>query len=207
MFVKEGHRMVYEITFKNSEKFYGEFKFNLIEQNQKKFNHYLYVDKNEKWDVTTTEIGIPVKVIHTLHGNLIEFYFSEDGRVKMIGKFNNESIQEERTFKPGITVENIMVLKNLDFNSTENYNFDLIQTLEYPKLIAYPMYFRIVGNQKVCVKAGEFNCKKILFSLSDMRGLFFRAYYYVTDDLERNIVKIENMPISGKTELISIENN
>jgi len=67
------------------------------------------------------------------------------------------------------------------------------------------MYFKVIGTTKVSVKAGTFNCKKILFSLTGYKGFFYKAYYYVTDDADRYIVKIENIPVNGSSELIAIE--
>ncbi|MBN1961145.1 MAG: hypothetical protein JW841_09375 [Deltaproteobacteria bacterium] len=52
---------------------------------------------------------------------------------------------------------------------------------------------------------GAFQCLKVKISVIGWRGLFWEAFYYITNDKHRNVVKIKNIPDSGVTELVSIE--
>jgi len=87
----------------------------------------------------------------------------------------------------------------------ERYEFDFLQYDKLPELDADRMYFQVIGEETVTVQAGTFKCRKILFSLSDWRGSFWQAYYYISDDSHRYIVKTENIPHGGAMELIQIK--
>lgn len=67
------------------------------------------------------------------------------------------------------------------------------------------MYFQVLNEEIVKVPAGTFKCKKILFSLADWRGNFYKSYHYITNDVHHYLIKMVNMPTGAKTELISIK--
>lgn len=158
-----------------------------------------------KWEVTTHTNGMPSIIAFQVDKNTIKWKFDGKGTVDMRAHWEGRAFKTSRTFKPNVTGENNLSLRTLDFSQREKYVFDLIQVREMPDLEVYEMFFWVLGEESVTVKAGTFTCKKILFSLSGLRGHFYKAYYYVTDDEHRYIVKIDNIPRGGTSELVHIE--
>lgn len=165
----------------------------------KKGNEKLY-----EWNVVTDAQASPFKIDYYEGNSEVNMVFDGEGRVKMTGNWKDEQLNLTNNFKKNVTLENALILRNLNLDSNKKYVFDLLQREELPKLKAYEMYFKVVGNKTVTVSAGTFDCKKVLFSLTDWRGFFYKAYYYVTNDNHRYIVKIENSPKDVDSELISI---
>ena len=131
--------------------------------------------------------------------------FDGKGGVILTGYWNGKKIEQKNEFMKNVTLENALVVRTLELDNFDEYIFDLLQTSKFPSLESYKMYFKVLGEETVGVKAGTFNCKKILFSIKGWKGIFYKAYYFVSNDEHRYLVKIENMPRGGSTELVSIE--
>ncbi|UCD72300.1 MAG: hypothetical protein JSW70_04710 [Syntrophobacterales bacterium] len=158
-----------------------------------------------RWEVTTYTNGMPSTIAFQIDKNTVKWEFNGKGTVDMRANWEGRTFKRSRTFKPNVTVENTLFLRTLNFSQKEKYVFDLLQIREMPDLEAYEMFFKALGEEKVTVKAGTFTCKKILFSLTGFKGLFYKAYYYVTHDEHRYIIKIDNIPRGGTSELVRIE--
>ena len=169
------------------------------------FFGYIHSDSRSEWRVYSDEKGFPTEISYSASDNALFFEFDGSGNVRMHGVWDEKTVDITKKFKNNVTLENAAVVRTLDFDSGDKYVFDLLQTDKLPRLIAYRMYFKVLGTETVTVKAGTFRCRKILFTLTDWRTLFYKAYYYITDDDKRCIVKIDNVPEGGSSELISIE--
>jgi len=167
---------------------------------------YTNSDKFEKWEVNVNQDAVPSTIVYTSKGNTMELNFDGKGSVQMTGLFAGKQINVTGFFSPSVSLENALILRTRQLKEGEQYVFDLLQTSEFPALKAYEMYFKVAGSQTITVQAGTFQCKKVLFSLKGWRGLFYKAYYYVSDDKHRYLVKMENIPMGGWSELIRIEN-
>lgn len=166
---------------------------------------YIHYDKNVKFDVRTDGLALPDKIIYKNGDTEATFSFAGSGSVNMTFINGRESVTETEKFIPNVTVENALVARTLDLNNTEKHEFDLLQCDKLPDLVAYRMFFQVIGEETVTVKAGTFNCKKVLFSLTGWKGMFYKAYYYISNDEHRYLVKMDNMPKGGSTELIEIQ--
>lgn len=200
-----GETFIMKIIEKNGETYYGTNKYSIQSVDGKTTYYYSYVDKYDSWYVWTDSNGIPFKIIYENEYGKITLLFNHEGKVTMQGSWKNEVIEKIKYFLPNVTLENTLVIRSLNLESNEKYEFDLLQYDKLPELDAYRMYFQVVGEETVTVKAGTFHCKKVLFSLSDWRGIFWQAYYYVSNDSHRYIVKTLNVPDGGAMELIRIE--
>lgn len=157
-----------------------------------------------QWDVETDRNGKPKKIAFEAGENHVSFEFTPEGNVKMQGDWNGKVIQAAKQFKNEVTAENILYLRTRDFSRKKKYVFSLLQLRELPDLKAYPMYFQLVGKETVTVKAGTFKCLKVRFSLTGLKGFMYKAYFYISDDDNRTIVKINNVPKGGSMELVEI---
>ncbi|MBN1648301.1 MAG: DUF3108 domain-containing protein [Spirochaetales bacterium] len=166
---------------------------------------YTNADEVSAWEVHTDLHGVPSLIKYSEKGNSLVLIFDGTGKVRVKGNWKGKEIDLAKTFSPTVTLENAAVARSLDFTSNTKYVFDLLQTDKLPQLVPYRMYFRVVGEEIVTVPAGTFRCKKIQFSLKDWRTLFYKAYYYISDDEKRIIVKIDNVPKGGSSELTAIE--
>lgn len=170
-----------------------------------KYCNYITIGKNEIWDVTTDLNGKPLKICYKKAKDSLKLDFKTNGQVIMKGIWENKKVYESKTFSDNVSLENVLLLQTMDFNNRDKYVFDLIQYDKFPKLVAYRMYFKVTGEQDVTTSAGKFKCKTVDFSLTDLRGLFYTAYYWVSDSPEHTMVKIDNIPaMMGKTELVEI---
>jgi hypothetical protein len=175
-------------------------------ENNGSFNHsYMHYDKDMSFDVMTYGNALPSRVIVTGVNLRAAYMFDGSGSVKMELKNDKGTVEKTGKFTPNVTVENALVARTLDLTSTGKHEFDLLQCGELPELIAYHMYFKVMGEETVSVEAGTFNCKKVLFSLAGWKGMFYKAYYYISNDEHRYLVKMKNMPTGGSTELIQIQ--
>ena len=148
---------------------------------------------------------MPVQCKYSSNNTKIIFDFNKNGNIWVNGLWNMKKINKSGVFMNNVTIENALVVRNLNFTNNEKYIFDLIQIDKLPKLKAFRMYFKVIDNEMINVKAGVFKTKKVLFTLTDWRNVFYKAYYYISDDEHRYIVKIINIPVGGETELLSIE--
>jgi len=202
--IVDGERFVYEIILPDGEKVQSECRYWRKESQGRVLFGYTYNDPVGKWDVLTNAQGYPVEVSHEFYGNPIKFTFGKN-KVHMSGFWNGENISEEREFKGLITPEIAMILRNLDLGSKDRFVLQVIQKDEYPELVTYTMYFQVKEDTTITVKAGTFNCKRVVFSLTDWRGLFYKSNQYITNDEYRRIIKMENFPRGGETELKDYE--
>jgi hypothetical protein len=208
LLIIDGEKLVMEITDKNGETYYGTTTYYIESTAGETTFNYFYEGRDESWSVWTDSNGMPFKIIFENENGILTLLFDHEGEVTLQGTWKNREIEKEKLFQPDntfVTLENTLVLRTLDLESDEKYEFDLLQNDKLPRLDAYRMYFQVVGEETVTVQAGTFYCKKVLFSLSDWRGLFWQACYYITDDCHRYIVKIMNIPDGGESELIKIE--
>jgi hypothetical protein len=200
-----GEKCVMEIRDKSGETYLGTNTYNIQSVDGKTAFYYLFVNKYSSWYVWTDSNAIPFKIIYENEDGKITLLFNHKGEVAMQGIWKNREIEKTGYFLPNVTLENALVVRTLNLESNEKYEFDLLQYDKLPQLDAYRMYFQVIGEETVTVKAGTFYCKKVLFSLSDWRGIFWQAYYYVSNDSHRYIVKTQNVPDGGAMELIRIE--
>jgi len=194
-----------EITEYKKESLNGKLYFSYISTGDYTSTDKYIESGTHRWEVCTDAKGMPAYVNLYSGNNGIWMKFDGNGNVDYNIKWNNKTAGGRKNFKANVSFENALIVRTLDFNRNDNYIFDLIQSRELPDIEAYEMYFKVIGTTKVSVKAGTFNCRKILFSLTGYKGFFYKAYYYVTDDADRYIVKIENIPVNGSSELIAIE--
>jgi len=155
-----------------------------------------------KWEVLADKYSKPIKINYQVGENNLNYLFKGHGLVHVQGTWNKKIIDIEKIFKPNVTIETAFLARSLNFQRKERYIFDLIQLSELPYLEAYEMFFKVIEDQKIEVPAGIFMCKKVIFSLTGFKGYFFKAYFYISIEKPNYIVKIENLPINGRTELI-----
>lgn len=181
-------------------------KFNWANISGTKYSHYIFSGKDFSWNVTGSADGKPKEVIFKAGKDSITLRFNGEGLVICTGSWKNKKISESKKFRANVSMENMLVLQTLDFNKKGKYIFDLIQYDKLPDIIAYRMYFKVRGNETITTSAGTFKCKKIEFSIDDFRSIFYKAYYWITDDSKRLMVKVDNVPaMTGKTVLKSIQ--
>ena len=155
-----------------------------------------------QWDVKILKNGQPYLIQYSVAENVVRWSFDGKGRVCMNGIWDSNTCHDCKQFDTYVTVETNYLIRHVNFVNNEQYIFNLIQLSELPKFKTYIMYFQWVGDEVVQVEAGEFHCKKILFSLKGFKGFFFKSFFYISNDAHRYIVKIDNLPINGTTELI-----
>lgn len=203
--IKDGEILNLEITTKDNERFIAQTTYGVIEKNGNLFFSYVNKDNRSLWEVETDAKAFPIKIKYSKKGNKMQLDFDGKGGVILTGYWNGKKIEQKNEFMKNVTLENALVVRTLELDNFDEYIFDLLQTSKFPSLESYKMYFKVLGEETVGVKAGTFNCKKILFSIKGWKGIFYKAYYFVSNDEHRYLVKIENMPRGGSTELISIE--
>ena len=203
--VYNGEKFIYEVTNSEDEVFNTTTTYFVKQENGEKLYSYTNKDKYETWNVTTDVQGVPKNITYQAYGNTLTLDFEGTGDVTMQGYYGGEQIDKTGNFAANVSLENALILRTMDLDKGNKYVFDLLQTDKFPELKAYKMYFKVLGTETVQVEAGEFECKKVLFSLTGFRGLFYKAYYYVTDDENKYLVKMENMPKGGSSELISVQ--
>jgi len=213
--IRNGEKLIYRIKYKGKE-YIQTIEYKTILKNKKQYFYYesygpfsqLGPNKHvgsHKWEVLTDRNGIPRKINFFAGKDAVKMVFNGKGNVNVIINWEGKFVKKSKRFKKNVTLENALVVRTLDLSRKNKYIFDLLQLREMPDLEAYEMFFKVIGNKTVTVKAGTFRCKKILFSLTGFRGAFYKAYYYVTDDEHRYTVKIDNVPMNGSTELINIK--
>lgn len=197
---------VYQVKLKNGETYNADMSFMRTEIDGNVCLSYKSYDKFDNWSVVARDDGYPREIRHNaLNGNFdLSFTFDESGAVGMNGLWNGEDCSQVGTFSKRVSLENTMILRRLDLTIGLKHTFDLIQHSSYPNLSALPMYFIPIGIEEVEVPAGKFSCCKVLFSIDDVRGVFFRAYYFVSLGNYQDIIKCVNVPVGGGYELISL---
>lgn len=203
--IVDGETLTFEITPEEGEPYLTTSTYYVKEENGEVLYSYTNVDKNASWDVTTDTQALPRKIVFAKKDNKVELNFDQQGKVEMVGEWNGKKVHETATFRENVTLENMLIIRTFDLQSTEKYEFDLLRSGKIPDLKHYPMTLEVVGEEEVTVPAGTFQCKKVLFTLADWRSSFYKGYYYVTDDEHRYVVKMENLPQNGSTVLQKIE--
>ena len=198
--VKDGESFVYRTALKEGAVVEAKCTYSTVPNGYS----YKYSCPSEQWDVVTDKSAKPVKISHTLEGNEMNFTYSGN-TVSLQGMWNGTAVDAAESFNGFVTGENALLLRAHDFDAEKSFSFYLLQPDRYPEIKAFKMMFKWEGSEEVTVPAGTFKCRKIKFTLSGAGSLMFSAYYYITDDDRRIIVKSENMPVGGKSELISIE--
>ncbi|MBN2434460.1 MAG: hypothetical protein JXK07_04250 [Spirochaetes bacterium] len=164
---------------------------------------YKYVSDRETWTASTDKKGNPSSVTHETQGNRI--YFDYNGKsVTMHGMWNGAAVNKSKQFEIRVTSENALLLRTNDFTRNPEITFEMQQPSDYPYLNTIKMKYSFEGIEEITVQAGTFKCKKIKFSPVGFKAFFFSAYYYITDDDRQIIVKSENMPVNGQSELVKI---
>lgn len=204
LFIESGEKLIYKIKVKGKEDYQHTVTYFSQKEVGQLFYSYKSVDIHSRWEVKTDNRAYPLKIDLFAKGNEVHLSFDGRGKVNMQGYLNGKKIDTRAQFKPNVSLENALIVRSLDLNSPEKYSFDLLQFDKFPKLEAFPMFFQVEDDVVVSVEAGTFKCKKVLFSLNDWRSLFYKAYYYISYDEHHYIVKIENVPKDGSTELIKI---
>jgi len=156
------------------------------------------------WDVLSTSTGQPRLIEYKIGPNNMHMAFSKNGHFEMKGFWEGKKSSTKRVFDNKVYVELPSLLRTMDLNQSAPVKFELIRLPELPFIKTHDLFVQVMGYKKVKVPAGHFSCKKILLSASGYKGLFFKAYIYLTHDERQLIVKIENLPIGGETELIEM---
>lgn len=204
LIIIDGETMVHRITNNSAGSNYKTVTTYLVsELNGEVVYSYHNQDEFYSWDVCTDRNALPRSIVFSTNGNEMELFF-DNGRVHLTGTWEGEIINESVDFNDTVTLENDLVARTLDLNSMKKHVFSLLQTNNFPQLKSFQMYFKVLGEETVNVPAGTFNCKKVCFSFDGVSGLFYKAYYYISDDEHHYIVKIENMPMKCTTELEKI---
>jgi hypothetical protein len=193
------------VRTEDGEKYTGMTRYRVEKTGTGKIFSYEYKDKTSHWQVTTNTQGIPSRISYRSREGQVTFDFDGAGNVTASGTWNGKPVHDKIKLSANVTVENMLVLRSLPLKDGEVYEFDLLQTDELPSLKAYPMSFQLEGRETVTVPAGTFRCLKVRFTFGDWRRFFWKAFYYVTDDHRRMVVKIENIPNGGITELMKVE--
>ncbi|MBN2040441.1 MAG: hypothetical protein JW864_10385 [Spirochaetes bacterium] len=199
--------LVYKVHPEKGDPYTSKTVYNFEKKNGVLFYSYIHYDKDHTFKVITDKDAIPRKIIRTNAESSASFTFTGEGSVILVLENNNGITEKNGTFSENVSAENALIARTLDLSSEEKYEFDLIQCDKLPELAAYRMYFQVEGETTVAVKAGNFKCRKVLFSLSGWKGMFYKAYYYISNDEHHYIVKIENMPEGGCSELVKINNS
>lgn len=165
---------------------------------------YFYQAPGEQWLVRTDTRARPLGITHRIEGNELVFDYS-DTSVRMKGMWKGTSVADTQSYPSFVTGENALLLRTHDFDAEKSFSFLLMQPDGYPKQKVLRMKFTWVGNETVTVPAGTFDCRKICFSMDGAASLLFRAHYYISNDERQIIVKSDNMPLKGSTQLVKIE--
>lgn len=169
--------------------------------------HYLYENKHPdgRWLVRTRKDGTPVETNLIREREKYRVQFSPDGRLTVKGVWDGKQQEYKARFDPNATLENLMLLRTLPLQPGAKYSFQQFRPDKLPKLVPYKMYYQVVGEKTVTVKAGTFRCKEVLFTCkSSLYRRFYKSYFYVSDDSHRYFVKEINPSRGFEVELQSI---
>ncbi|MBF0451822.1 MAG: hypothetical protein HQK75_14050 [Candidatus Magnetomorum sp.] len=159
---------------------------------------------NHCWDVLSTSDGYPRLIEYHVGPNTMQMTFTKDGHFEMEGFWDGKKCSNQKVFENNVYVEISSLIRTMNLKQNTPFIFELIRLPEFPMIKTHQLYVQILNDSIVNVPAGRFSCKKILFSASGYKGYFFKAYFYVSIDERQLIVKIENLPIGGKTELVKM---
>jgi hypothetical protein len=203
--IPEKEILIYKVIPKHGEAYSSKTIYTSESKDNILFYSYVHLDKKVTFDVRTHRNGIPERIIWNNADTNASFSFDGTGVVKLLLHDKEGLTEKSDKFMPNVSVENALIARTLDLDSKDKYEFDLIQCDKLPELTAYRMFFQVMEEETVKVEAGTFNCKKVLFSRSGWTGMFYKAYYYISNDEHRYLIKMENMPEGGASELIKIQ--
>jgi len=156
------------------------------------------------WDVLSTSNGNPRLIEYHVGPNNMKMTFSKKGLLKIKGFWGGKKCTNQKIFDNKVYVEISSLIRTMDLKQSTPLKFELVRLPELPLIKTHDLYLQVIDNIKIKVPAGQFLCKKILLSASGYKGLFFKAYIYVSNDERQLPVKIENLPIGGETELVEM---
>lgn len=203
--INDSETLIYEITDENNNMSMAVCKYKVQMEYGKKLFSYTHTHNNEIWKVLTDTRANPLHIVYINGNNRMTLLFDKPGRVVLQGYWEDKQMNKTRLFSTPVTLENALKARTLDLSTDQKQKINLLQTDKFPDLEPYEMYFKVIGEENLTVKAGIFTCKKVLFTLKGWRGMFFKAYYYISDDAHRYLVKMENIPRNGCSELVKIE--
>jgi hypothetical protein len=200
--LQSGERLEFSIQGASGEKYTSASQYSDTIINGARYFRYVNSDKYAHWDVIADTNGSPLNIAYQTNGNTMNLSFDGLGKVTMDGFWNGKKTEQKGIFQRNVTLENAFILRTMEFTIGAEREFTLLQTDKFPELSAYTMFFKVLGNETIKVAAGAYSCKKVLFSIRGWRGLFYKSYYYVSDDAYRHLVKMTNVPLGGWSELV-----
>jgi hypothetical protein len=156
------------------------------------------------WDVVCTHDGQPRLINYHVGPNNMTMTFDKNGLFEMKGVWNGKKCHQKINFENQVYVEITGLVRTMDLNRTTPITFDLVRITEFPMVKSHDLFFQILNDVVIDVPAGRFKCKKIMLSATGYKGYFFKAYFYVTNDENQFIVRVDNIPIGGMTQLIEV---
>ncbi len=186
-----------------------EARFQMVFSVQKDSGQTLLEYRNEhpdgKWLVRTLEDGTPLQVDMSRGEDNLSIHFAQDGLINLKGKWNGRETLQQVRHDPKATVENLMLLRTLPFQNGSKHKFQLFRPDKLPKLVPYQMYYKVMGEKTVTVRAGTFRCKEILLTCDNfLYRRLYHSYFYVSDDANRYFVKEVNPSRGFEVELESV---
>jgi len=156
------------------------------------------------WDVVSTTDGQPRLIDYHAGPNKMQMSFEKNGNFEMKGFWDGQKCHKKMNFDNQVYVEITGLIRTMDLNRKTPIKFDFVRITKFPMLETHYLFVQILHDVVIDVPAGRFNCKKIMLSASGYKGYFFKAYFYVTTDKRQLIVRVDNIPIGGMTQLIEV---
>jgi len=156
------------------------------------------------WDVVSTSDGQPLLIDYQAGPNNMHMTFEKNGRFEMKGVWDGSQCYKKLNFDNPVYVEITALVRTMNLKQKTPVSFDFIRITKFPIVKTHYLYFQTLHDVVIEVPAGRFNCKKIMLSAAGFKGYFFKAYFYVTTDKRQLIVRVENIPIGGMTQLIEV---
>ena len=159
---------------------------------------------NHCWDVVCTFDGQPRLIDYHAGPNKMHMTFEKNGLFEMKGFWDGKQCYEKKNFDKRVYVEVTGLVRTMDLSSKAPVTFDFVRITKFPAVSSHDLFFQVLDDVIIDVPAGRFHCKKIMLSASGYKGFFFKAYFYVTTDERQLIVRVDNVPIGGMTQLIEV---
>jgi len=156
------------------------------------------------WNIVSTSDFKPLTIDYYAGPNKMLMTFTKEGHFTMNGIWDGKKLQKNKIFHSQAYVEITGLVRTMDLNKKFPAAFDLIRITQFPGLKRHCLKFKTLEDVVVDVPAGRFNCKKLLLTPTGYKKFFYKAYFYVTTDKRQLVVKVENVPIGGMSELIEV---
>jgi hypothetical protein len=156
------------------------------------------------WDVVSTYDGQPRLINYHVGPNNMQMIFDKNGLFEMKGVWDGKNCHQKMNFDNQVYVEINSLVRTMNLNSKTPITFDLVRITAFPMVKSHDLFFQILHDIVIDVPAGRFNCKKVMLSATGYKGYFFKAFFYVTNDENQFIVRVDNIPIGGMTQLIEV---